>query len=221
MNINAWLSLQVITSQQAAGTSMERLRTEAHVIERHNVRLERREKTPAETLGAEVTSTLYLYTHLKPSHTVHKAEVLDILVHLTHWTVCHWLHAEFQLLFSISHVPSVRARRPVKKRSMSATSRQQKVLWGHCRVLGVQLNCLHHGSHHDCKPYKHWWHKWSLTSPMHPDMETMQHSRPSCFSQSQLFLLNLFCCNENKVTSAKSTFFYYELLYNLCILFVH
>ncbi|XP_058234953.1 FIGNL1-interacting regulator of recombination and mitosis [Hemibagrus wyckioides] len=44
---------KVITSQQAAGTSMERLRTEAHVIERHNERLEKREKTPAETPVAE------------------------------------------------------------------------------------------------------------------------------------------------------------------------
>ncbi|KAK3542591.1 hypothetical protein QTP86_031293 [Hemibagrus guttatus] len=44
---------KVITSQQAAETSMERLRAEAHVIERHNERLERKEKTPTETSVAE------------------------------------------------------------------------------------------------------------------------------------------------------------------------
>lgn len=117
MNINAWLSLQVITSQQAAGTSIERLRTEAHVIERHNVRLERREKTPAETLVAEVTSALYLYTHLKPSHTVCKTEVLDILVHLKHCTVCHWLQC---------WIPTSFLHQPRAKRQRQETCKEEE-----------------------------------------------------------------------------------------------
>ncbi|XP_060773326.1 FIGNL1-interacting regulator of recombination and mitosis isoform X2 [Neoarius graeffei] len=44
---------KIITDQQAAGVHMEQLRAEAVVIERHNNRLERREKTSAQTSVAE------------------------------------------------------------------------------------------------------------------------------------------------------------------------